>query len=92
MKLIALCLMTIFLTITGCSSNSNTERNKRPGYVTMNTEILGRSNTIMWEVNCGDFEISVADRNFEAFYKDDGTLMTMREYCDYSRDRMRRRK
>ncbi|MGI1678854.1 MAG: hypothetical protein K6L75_08990 [Cellvibrionaceae bacterium] len=89
-------LSTLFFVIVGCSSNLDSspdyEKNKRPGYVTMNTDILNSTNNIMWEVHCGDFKVSVADRNFEEFYKEDGTQMTMREYCDFARDRIRRRK
>ncbi len=78
--------------VLGCTSNPNAEKTRRPNYATMNTEILKNSNNVMWEVNCGDFKVAVSDGEFDDFYKEDGTQMTAREYCEFSRDRIRRRK
>jgi len=85
-------MMAMVCSFMGCTSNPNAERNKRPNYVSMSTGMLKNSNGIMWDVNCGDFEVSVADREFDDFYNEDGTQMTQREYCDFSRERIRRRK
>lgn len=89
---LAIICSAALLVTTACSSQSSSDRKKRPNYVTMNTELMSHSNSIMWEVDCGDFEVAIADDKFDDFYKDDGELKTKREYCDYSRDRMRRRK
>ena len=82
-------MMAMVCSFMGCTSNPNAERNKRPNYVSMSTGMLKNSNGIMWDVNCGDFEVSVADREFDDFYNEDGTQMTQREYCDFIADAKR---